>query len=183
MFTDSFKPDVSSYELHFKDVCSFLGHVCLCGAGGYKIAQIVMENLRDNSPILEKNKFTLISSRDHTVSDVVAFILGCPRRNDVQKNQYFINESIETKKREYHYQIAYHPDKKAVHIIYRKHLLIGNDFMDRLWQVELALDKNPHSVTEADKKLYKDTMVSIVKDVLWDRKPGLFEVNKIYYPL
>ena len=115
VFTDSFKPDVSSYELHFKDVCSFLEHVCLCRAGGS--------------------------------------------------------------------QIAYHPDKKAVHIIYRKHLLIGNELMDRLWQVELALDKEPNSVSETDKKLYRDTMVSIVKDVLLDRKSCLFEVNKISYPL
>ena len=182
IFTGSFKPGVSFYELRFKDVCSFLGHVCLCGAGGYRIAQLALENLKKDSPILEKDMFTLISSRDHTISDVVAFILGCSRRNDLRKSQYFIDDNIKANKREYHYQIAYHPNKKAVHIIYRKHLLIGNELMDRLWQVELALDKEPHSVTESDKKLYKDTMVSIVKDVLFDRLPGLFEVRDISYP-
>ncbi|HHI88154.1 MAG TPA: hypothetical protein ENK03_04430, partial [Candidatus Cloacimonetes bacterium] len=117
-----------------------------------------------------------------TISDVVAFILGCSRRNDLQKNQYFIDDNIKANKREYHYQIAYHPNKKAVHIIYRKHLLIGNELMDRLWQIEIALDKEPNSVTGSDKKLYQDTMVSIVKDVLLDRKPGLFEVQSISYP-
>ncbi len=181
VFTGSFKPGVSFYKLHFEDVCSFLGHVCLCGAGGYKIAQLAMENLKKDSPILEKDMFTLVSSRDHTVSDVVAFILGCSRRNDLQKNQYFIDESIEANKREYHYHIAYPPNKKAVEIIYRKHLLIGNEQMDRLWKIELALAKKPNSVTESDKKLYQDTMVSIVKDVLFDRVPGLFEVKEISY--
>ena len=182
IFTGSFKPGVSFYKLRFEDVCSFLGHVCLCGAGGYKIAQLALENLKKDSSILEKDKFSLISSRDHTISDVVAFILGCSRRNDLQKNQYFIDDNIKANKREYHYQIAYHPNKKAVHIIYRKHLLIGNELMDRLWQIEIALDKEPNSVTGSDKKLYQDTMVSIVKDVLLDRKPGLFEVQSISYP-
>ena len=182
VFTGSFKPGVSSYELHFEDVCSFLGHVCLCGAGGYKIAQLALENLKNDSPILEKDMFTLVSSRDHTISDVVAFILGYSRRNDLQKNQYFIDDNIKANKREYHYQIAYHPNKKAVHIIYRKHLLIGNEQMDKLWKIELVLDKEPNSVSESDKKLYRDTMVSIVKDVLWDRKAGLFEVQNISYP-
>ena len=182
VFTGSFKPDISFYELNFTDVCSYLGHVCLCGAGGYKIAQLALENLKKDGPILEKDKFSLISSRDHTISDVVAFILGCSRRNDLQKNQYFIDESIKANKREYHYQIAYHPNKKAVHIIYRKHFLIVNEQMDRLWQVELALDNDPHSVSEADRKMYQDTMITMVKDVLWDRKPGLFEVQNISYP-
>ena len=181
IFTGSFKPGISSYELHFEDVCSFLGHVCLCGAGGYKIAQLALENLKKDDPILEKDKFSLISSRDHTISDVVAFILGCSRRNDLQKNQYFIDESIKANKREYHYQIAYHPNKKAVQIIYRKHLLIGNEQMDRLWKIELALDKDPGSVSDKDKKLYQNAMVSIVKDVLFDRVPGLFEVKEISY--
>ena len=183
IFTGSFKPGVSFYELRFTDVCSFLGHVCLCGAGGYKIAQLALENLKKGDPILEKDKFTLVSSRDHTISDVVAFILGCSRRNDLQRNQYFIDDSIKANKREYHNQIAYHPNKKAVQIIYRKHLLIGNEQMDKLWQIELALDKEPNSVSESDKKLYRDTMVSIVKDVLLDRKSDLFEVQSIPYSL
>ncbi len=183
VFTGSFKPGVSFYKLHFEDVCSFLGHVCLCGAGGYKIAQLAMENLKKDSPILEKDKFTIISSKDHTIGDVVAIILGCSRRNDLQKNKYLIDDSIKANKREYHYHIAYHPNKKAVQIIYRKHLLIGNEQMDKLWQIELALDKDPHSITESNKKLYHDAMIDLVKDVLLDRKPGLFEMQSIPYSL
>ena len=183
IFTGSFKPGVSFYKLRFEDVCSFLGHVCLCGAGGYKIAQLALENLKKDSSILEKDKFSLISSRDHTISDVVAFILGCSRRNDLQKNQYFIDDNIKANKREYHYQIAYPSIKKAVEIIYKKHLLVGNERMDVLWEIEKALDKKPETVSDQDKKLYQNAMVTMVKDVLFDRKPGLFEVQSISYPL
>ena len=126
-----------------------------------------------------KGDFTLISSRDHTVSDVIAYVLGCSRRNDPEKNQYFIDETIAALKREYHYFIGYHPQKKAVHIIYRKHLLIGNEQMDRLWQVELAYERNPEDISSSDLKLYQDTMAEMVKEVLTGQKEGLFEAKLI----
>ncbi|MCK4715726.1 MAG: hypothetical protein KAT54_02885, partial [Candidatus Marinimicrobia bacterium] len=83
--------------------------------------------------------------------------------------------------REYHYFIGYHPQKKAVHITYRKHLLIGNELMDRLWKVELAYEENPASVNQADLELYQNTMFNVVKDVLLDQKNGLFGVELIDY--
>jgi len=179
VFTESFKSGISFYELRFEDVCSFLGHVCLCGAGGYKIAQLALENLKYEDTILEKDKFTLVSSKDNTISDVIAFILGCSRRKDTQKNQYFIDESTELNKREYMYQIAYPPNQKAVEIIYKKHLIVGNEHMDVLWEIEKALDKKPGTVSVQDKNLYQNTMVSMVKDVVFDRVPGLFDVRDI----
>lgn len=99
----------------------------------------------------------------------------------LKKNHYFIDESIKAPKREYHYYIGYHPQKKAVHIIYRKHLLIGNERMDRLWKVEVAYDKDPVSVNQADIELYQDTMLKVVKDVLLDQIEGLFEAKSVEY--
>jgi len=71
--------------------------------------------------------------------------------------------------------------RKAVHIIYRKHLLIGNELMDRLWKVELAYEENPASVNKADLELYQNTMFNMVKDVLLDQKDGLFDIELIDY--
>jgi len=167
--------------VQFNDVCNYLGHVCLCGAGGYKISEIAINSLKKPEEILERDDFILISSRDHTISDVISFVLGCRRRNDAEKNQYFIDPDIEAPKREYHYYIGYPPQKKAVHIIYRKHLLIGNELMDRLWKVEQAYEKNPASVNQADLELYQQTMFNMVKDVLLDQKNGLFDVELIDY--
>ena len=53
--------------------------------------------------------------------------------------------------------------------------------MDRLWKVELAFDKDPHSVNQADTKLYQDTMEDMVEEVLLGRKKGLFEIEPIEY--
>ncbi len=177
----SYPPDQEIIETSFNDVSCFLGHVCLCGAGGYRISQIATDLIKGPVKSLEKDGFTLISSRDHTVSDVIAYVLGCIRRNNPEKNHYFIDETIISPKRVYHYYIGYHPRKKAVHIVYSKHLLIGNELMDRLWKVELAFDKNPDSVNQTDIKLYQDTMVDIVKEVLQGQKKGLFEVKAIEY--
>ena len=177
----SYEPERETTEIRFDDVSSYLSHVCLCGAGGFRISQIAGEALREDDAPLEKGDFLLISSRDHTVSDVIAYVLGCSRRNDPEKNQYFIDESIEAPRREYHYYIGYPLDKKAVHVIYRKHLLIGNELMDRLWQMELAYDCNPADVTPSDMKLYQDTMVEMVREVLTGKKEGLFEVESIDY--
>jgi hypothetical protein len=175
----SYVPGHEITEVRFNDVCSFLGHVCLCGAGGYRISQIAGSLLSEDEQLLEKGELTLISSRDHSVSDVIAFVLGCARRNDPGQNQYFIDETIEAPKREYHYFIGYHSQKKAVHIIYRKHLLIGNEQMDRLWQVELAYDQNPQNVSPSDLRLYQDTMADMVREVLTGEKEGLFEAKLI----
>jgi hypothetical protein len=123
----------------------------------------------------------LISSRDHAVSDVIAFVLGCSRRNDPEINQYFVDETIEAPVREYHYFIGYHPQKKAIHVIYRKHLLIGNEQMDRLWQVESAYDKNPGDVSPVDLQLYRDSMAEMIKEVLKNDKSGLFEATVTDY--
>ena len=166
-------------EVQFNDVCNYLGHVCLCGAGGYKISEIAINSLKKSEETLEKGDFILVSSRDHTISDVISFVLGCSRRNDPEKNQYCIDPDIEAPKREYHYYIGYH--QKAVHIIYRKHLLIGNELMDRLWKVELAYEENPASVNQTDLELYQNTMFNMVKDVLLDQKKGLFDVELIDY--
>ena len=168
-------------EISFNDVSRFLGHVCLCGAGGYQVSQIAVDLMKGTGEPLEREGFTLISSRDHTVSDVIAYVLGCSRRNNPEKNHYFIDESIKAPKRVYHYYIGYHPQKKAVHIVYNKHLLIGNELMDRLRKVELAFDNDPASVNKADIKLYQDTMEDVVKDVLLDQEKGLFEIQPIEY--
>ena len=168
-------------EISFNDVSCFLGHVCLCGAGGYHISQIATDLMRGTEKPLEKEEFTLISSRDHTVSDVIAYVLGCSRRNDTEENHYFIDETINAPKRVYHYYIGYHPQKKAVHIVYNKYLLTGNELMDKLWKVELAFDKDPDSVNQADIKLYQDTMFNVVNEILQGQTKGLFEVKPIEY--
>jgi hypothetical protein len=71
--------------------------------------------------------------------------------------------------------------KKVVHVIYRKHLLIGNEMMDRLWKVEQAFEDDPASVSPDDFALYQKTMVEMVREVLLGDKPGLFEVAAIDY--
>jgi hypothetical protein len=177
----SYAPGQETTEVRFDDVSSYLGHVCLCGAGGYRISQIVVDMMKDDNAVLEKGDFTLISSRDHTISDVIAYVFGCTRRHEHEKNQYFIDETIETPRREYHYYIGYFPQKKAVHLIYRKHLLIGSEQMDRLWKIELAYDQDPMSVSPSDMELYRDTMVDMVKEVLTGQKEGLFEAQLIDY--
>lgn len=168
-------------EISFNDVSCFLGHVCLCGAGGYRVSQIATDLIMGDGEPLEREGFTFISSRDHTVSDVIAYVLGCSRRNDPEQNHYFIDETIKAPKRVYHYYIGYHQQKKAVHIVYNKYLLIGNELMDSLWKVELAFDKDPASVDKDDVKLYQDTMEDVVEDVLLDQKKGLFEIRPIEY--
>ena len=177
----SYPPDQETTEISFNDVSRFLGHVCLCGAGGYRVSQIAVDLMKGTGEPLEREGFTLISSRDHTVSDVIAYVLGCSRRNNPEKNHYFIDGTINAPKRVYHYYIGYHPQKKAVHIVYNKHLLIGNELMDSLWKVELAFDKDPASVDKDDIKLYQDTMEDVVEDVLLDQKKDLFEIEPIEY--
>ena len=146
-----------------------------------KISEIAINSLKKPKETLEKGDFILISSRDHTISDVVSFVLGCSRRNDPEKNQYFIDPKIEAPRREYHYFIGYPPQEKAVHIVYRKHLLIGNELMDRLWKVELAYEENPTYVSQTDLELYQNTMFNMVKDVLLDPQEDLFDVEMIDY--
>ncbi len=181
MLAGSYPPGVETTKVSFNDVCNYMGHVCLCGAGGYKIAEKAVDALAGPGENLEKGDFIIISSRDHSVSDVIAFTLGLSKRNNPDKNQYFIDSEIEAPKREYHYYIAFPEKEKAVHVIYRKHLLIGNEEMDKLWKVELAFEDDPASVKESDKKLYSDVMFDMVSNVLLDKKEGLIEVEPVEY--
>jgi hypothetical protein len=177
----SYVPGCETTSVSFDDVSRYLGHVCLCGAGGYRIAQIVADLVGRGDTLLEKGDFILVSSRDHTVADVVAFVLGCARRDDPGINQHFVDTSIDAPRREYHYFIGYPPLKTAVHVVYRKHLLIGNDMMDRLWKVETAFEEDPASVSDEDLALYRKTMVEMVREVLLGNKAGLFEATTIEY--
>ncbi|MBN2563775.1 MAG: hypothetical protein JXQ75_22890 [Phycisphaerae bacterium] len=165
----------------FEDVCACLGHVRLCGAGGYKIAELAVDTLRRGREPLERGDFILISSKDHTVSDVIAFVLGCDRRADVGRSSYFIDESIQLPKREYHYYVGYPPAKAAVHVVYRKHLLLGNEEMDRLWRIERAFEENRDSVGTAEIELYRGAMETIVRGVLFERASGLITARVIPY--
>jgi hypothetical protein len=181
IITGSYPQNKETTEVKFNDVCNYMGHVCLCGAGGYKISELAINSLKNPDENLEKGDFILISSRDHSVSDVISFVLGCTRRTNPEKSQYFINSDIEAPKREYHYFIAYPPQKKAVHIIYRKHKLIGNEQMDKLWKIELAYEENPCSVNQTDFNLYQNEMFKMVEDVLFDKKNDLFTIEPIEY--
>ena len=168
-------------QVRFVDVCAHLGHVCLCGAGGYKVAELAVDTIRCDRKPLEWGDFILISSKDHTVGDVIAAVLGCDRRTDIGKSCHFIDKSIISPKREYHYYVGYPPAKTAVHIVYRKHLLIGNEKMDRLWKIECAFEEDPDSVDAAKIELYRGTMETIVRDVLFDRIDGLITARIIPY--
>lgn len=179
VFTGSFRENITTCHLSFVDICAFLGHVCLCGAGGYRIAQQAIDKL-SNGVILEKDRFIIQSSHDHTISDVVAFILGCSRRNDPKKNRYFIKPDTTLDRRVYRYIIEYEPTHKAIEIIYRKHLLVGNEKMDDLWKIEKALDAQPESVSEQEKTIFRISMIEMVRNVLFDEIPDLFEITRTF---
>ena len=181
VLADSYPEGVETLALRYEDVCAQLGHVCLCGAGGYRIAGLAEAALRAGSALLERGDFVLISSRDHTVSDVIAFVLGCTRRSDPENSQYFIDDTITPPRREYHYYIAYPPTKSAVQVIYRKHLLIGHEEMDHLWDIELAYERDPDSITPGEKHGYQAAMEQMVRDVLFDKVPGLITVAPVDY--
>jgi len=181
ILTGSYQKNQETIEVHFNDVCNYLGHVCLCGAGGYKISEMAVNTLKKEGENLEKGDFIIISSRDHTVSDVISYVLGCERRNNPEKNLYFIDTSIVAPKREYHYLIGYPPAQKAVQITYYKHLLTGNELMDRLWKIELAYEENPDAVNQDDLELYQNTMVKMVQDILLDKNKNLFRIDSINY--
>jgi len=177
----SYPEGVETVTVGFEDVCAQLGHVCLCGAGGFKIAAKAVAALRGAGPPLERGEFILISSHDHTVSDVIAFVLGCPRRRDAARSQYFVDATLKPPRREYHYYIGYRPARTAVHVVYRKHLLTGHAEMDRLWQIELAFERDPQTVSAADIARYRRAMAKTVADVLFERVPGLISVEAIPY--
>lgn len=50
-----------------------------------------------------------------------------------------------------------------------------------VWKVELAYEENPASVNQADLELNKNTMFTVVNDVLLNQKNGLFDVELIDY--
>ena len=177
----SYPGDAETMELRFDDVCAQLGHVCLCGAGGFRIAGKTVEALRREGPPLERGEFVLISSRDHTVGDVIASVLGCSRRAAQEWNQYWIDDSISAPRREYFYYIAHPPAKVAVRVAYRKHLLIGHEEMDQLWEIESEFDRAPAAVTPEQVERYRKAMTTMVRDVLFDRIAGLITVEPMEY--
>jgi hypothetical protein len=177
----SYPNGVETVAIEFEDVCAQLGHVCLCGAGGFRVAGMVVEALRQAGAPLERGEFILISGREHTVSDVIAFVLGCTRRAAPEHNQYFIDDSIAAPRREYHYYVAYSPTKAAVHVVYRKHLLVGHEEMDRLWEIESAFERDPAAVQPTDVERYRRAMVAMVGNVLFDRVAGLITVEPVAY--
>ena len=40
VLTNSYGPGREQTVIHFDDVSACLGHICLCGAGGYRISQL-----------------------------------------------------------------------------------------------------------------------------------------------
>ena len=47
----SYPGNVETLAIKFEDVCAQLGHVCLCGAGGFRIAEKAVEAMRqDGAP-------------------------------------------------------------------------------------------------------------------------------------
>ena len=53
----SYPPAQETAEMSFNDVSCYLGHVCLCGAGGYSISQIATDLMKGNEESLERDEF------------------------------------------------------------------------------------------------------------------------------
>jgi len=177
----SYPEDQETVAVRFDDVCAYLGHVCLCGAGGYRIVSLVVDSLHTSNEPLERGEFILVSSRDHTISDVIAYVLGIQRRQDPSKSNYFIDTTITAPRREYHYYIGFKETRTAVHVIYRKHQLIGHDAMDALWKIELSYDADPQSVSKEDISKYQRAMKDLVSDVVLGRRDDVFDIVQVPY--
>lgn len=61
----SYPDGVETVPVEFDDVCAQLGHVCLCGAGGFRIAGEAVNALCEDNGPLERGEFVLVSGRDH----------------------------------------------------------------------------------------------------------------------
>lgn len=171
---------IEATEIRFDDVCAYLGHVCLCGAGGYRIATLVVDSLSKDYGLLEKGEFVLVSSRDHTISDVISYILGVSKRQDKEKSTYFINNSIKAPRREYHYFIGSRETNTAFHVTYKKYNLIGHAAMDSLWKIEKQFDIDPISVPKNDVEKYSEAMEKMVREVITGKRDSdLFEIRRI----
>ncbi|MBU4445364.1 MAG: hypothetical protein L6422_10020 [Candidatus Marinimicrobia bacterium] len=178
----SYTEGIETVEMRFDDVCAYLGHVCLCGAGGYRIAALVIDSLYRDYGIPERGEFVLISSRDHTISDVIAYCFGLTRRQKKVKSSYFIDDTIETPRREYHYFIGSKETNRAFHVIYKKHRSIGHAAMDSLWKIEQQYEINPESVSESDMEKYSKAIEWTVRDVITGKRDSdLFEIKRVSY--
>ncbi len=178
----SYPEGIETTEIRFDDVCAYLGHVCLCGAGGYRIATLVVDSLSKDYGLLEREEFVLVSSRDHTVSDVIAYILGVSKRQYKEKSTYFIDNSIEAPRREYHYFIGSRETNTAFHVTYKKFNLIGHAVMDSLWKIEKQFDVDPISVPKNDVEKYSEAMEKMVKEIITGKRDSdLFKIKRISY--
>ena len=179
-FSGSYALGKEDIEITIQDCGKYAGQLCICPAAGFRIATLGIQHLFQKDELPTRSDFYLITSKDHMVSDVVSYILGVNRRIDSTKATYFVDPSIKTEHREWHYFIIRKDDMKACHIIYVKRDLIPNEENERLKGIEERFERG--LITAEEERYFGDRMSELVKEILKGKKDHLFKIKPISYP-
>jgi hypothetical protein len=178
-FSGSYAVGKEDIDISIKDCGKYAGQLCICPAAGFRIATLGIEFLFSEDELPTRSEFYLITSKDHMVSDVVAYILGVNRRIDNKKATYFVDPAILANYREWHYYIVRKDNMKACQIVYVKRNLIPDEENERLKSIEERYEKGRTS--DEEEAYFSRRMSTLVESILRGEEDHLFIVKPFAY--
>ena len=179
VLSGSYAEGVEGVEITIQDCGIYVGQICICTAAGFRIAKLGIDALFLDNEIPTRSDFYLITSKDHMVSDVVKYIFGLNRRVNPERAQYFVDQSIKTEHRHWHYYLVRKDNLQAYRIIYNKGNLIPNEENEKLKHIEENFDEG--DVTSEEAEYFGKIMSSLVESILKGKKDYLFKLEPIDY--
>jgi len=153
--------DAETIRFTFDDAAHMVGQPCTCAAAGFRIAQIGLRQLGE--PMPARGELFLAASRDHAVSDVVAYLLGAARRVDPKRTAFVIDPSLSDSPDRWCFVVGDPEHRRAAQITFHKARLMPEPLRSHLRRVEQRAERGAASA--ADRRQFRAAMTKLVRQL------------------
>ncbi len=175
----STRPGEEIFEINLTDVGMYMGHICPCVAGAYKLTKLGLEALYE-SEVPERGNIRVVANSPSAVLDVASYITGarsfygCEERH---RGDLAVDENLEARKGDIAVIFQRKDTGKTVRVVFHKSILCSPEkkSLEKVVKEKIVLGE----ATEEEAERFWKSEQEEAKRILFNPASGLFEVEEL----
>lgn len=175
----STRPGEEIFEIGLTDVGMYIGHICPCVAGAYRVTQLALELLYKNE-LPERGGIRVAANSPSAALDVASYITGarsfygCEERH---RGDLAVDRSLESNSEDMIVTFQRKDTDEAVKVVFHKSILCSQEEKAAEETVKEKIMEG--EATEEEVEWFWKTKQKEVKLILFNPPVGLFEVERL----
>lgn len=175
----STKPGDEIFEIGLTDVGMYIGHICPCVAGAYRLTQLGLDAIYEKEfPV--RGNIRVAANSPSAVLDVASYITGARSFygcDEVHRGDLAVDENLEARKGDIVVIFQRKDTGRAVKVVFHKSVLCPPENMSPEKTVKEKIMEG--EATQEEAEWFWKTEQEKVKQILFNPPSGLFEVEKL----